>query len=116
MGQMYSQSDYESNRLTGSSGYLIFFLPFLLCKDSKYGKYCANQGLIGLLAILLVMVCGWILGLIVGWIPVIGTIVSAVVRIARILIAIIMLYHFYLAAFKGSAKPLPYIGMLELIK
>ena len=38
------------NKDMASLGYILFFIPLITCKDSKLGRYCANQGLLLLIA------------------------------------------------------------------
>ena len=100
----FDQSDVEKNRVLGGLGYLIFFLPFITCPDSRFGKACANQGLIALMELIL------------GWIPVVNWIVGIAGTVCNIGFAILWLYYGILAFSKGDFRPLPYIGSYELIK
>ncbi|MDO4548152.1 MAG: hypothetical protein Q4D04_08645, partial [Clostridia bacterium] len=50
MAKSFSKDDMNDNRILGGLGYLIFFLPLITCPKSKYGRFCANQGLIILIA------------------------------------------------------------------
>ena len=45
MKPYFSDQDIRENKLKAGLGYLVFFLPLVLCKDSKLGRHCANQGL-----------------------------------------------------------------------
>ena len=105
----FPQSDYEKNRVIGGLGYLIFFLPLILCPDSRYGKFCANQGLLGLLCNFALLLAGWILRLIVGWIPLVGTLVVWVIRLARIVVNCVLIYYAYLAICKNDTRELPFL-------
>ena len=49
---IFEPSDYQQNRLAASFGYVIFFIPLLVCPHSRLGRYAANQGLLGFLAML----------------------------------------------------------------
>jgi hypothetical protein len=112
----FDQGDVEKNRVMGGLGYLIFFLPFITCPDSRFGKACANQGLIALIGYVVIGVAFWLLGLIFGWIPVLGFIVWLVGRICYWALAIAQIYYTFLAVSKGEFKPLPYIGSYEILK
>ena len=63
---IFEPSDYQQNRLAASFGYVIFFIPLLVCPHSRLGRYAANQGLLGFLAMLAVTVAFWIVNLILG--------------------------------------------------
>lgn len=112
----FDQSDVEKNRVMGGLGYLIFFLPFITCPDSRFGKACANQGLIALIASFVIRLAFWLLELILGWIPVVNWIVWLAGTVFNIGFAILWLYYGILAFAKGDFRPLPYIGSYELIK
>ncbi|MEE1200811.1 MAG: hypothetical protein U0L09_09170 [Christensenellales bacterium] len=68
MENQFTREDMEKNKLMAALGYVVFFIPLLACRESKLGRYCANQGL--LLAILMVLVS--LLGNIFAIIPFIG--------------------------------------------
>ena len=58
MNKEFLKEDIEKNKFKAGLGYFIFFLPLVLCKDSKLGRHCANQGLLlmiasGLISVLL---------------------------------------------------------------
>jgi uncharacterized membrane protein len=112
----FEQSDVEKNKVLGGLGYLVFFLPLLACPNSRFGRYCANQGLLGAISILVVRLAFWLLTLLLGWIPVIGWIVGLVGSLCYIAVAILIFYYTFLAVSKGDARPLPYIGTYEIIK
>ena len=42
----FSEQDIKENKTKAGLGYILFFLPLILCKDSKLGRSCANQGLL----------------------------------------------------------------------
>jgi uncharacterized membrane protein len=112
----FDQGDVEKNRVLGGLGYLIFFLPFITCPDSRFGKYCANQGLIAVIGYLVISVAFWLLGLVLGWIPFIGFIVWLVGRLCYLALVVAQFYYMFLAVTKGDARPLPYIGNYTIIK
>lgn len=112
----FDSKDIADNRIKGGLGYLIFFLPLILCPGSGYGRFCANQGLWVLIAQLAVSVAFWVLNLVVGWIPLVSWVVDAAYWLCRALITLIALYFCYLACFKGDARSLPVVGQIRLIK
>jgi uncharacterized membrane protein len=113
----FEQSDVEKNRVLGGLGYLIFFIPLIACPDSRFGKFCANQGLIAAIGMLVLRLAFWLLGLILGWIPILGWIVIGILAtVCYIAYAIMIFYYTFLAVSKGDARPLPYIGNYVIIK
>lgn len=116
MRARFPYSDYSKNRIIGGLGYVLFFLPLLLCPDSKYGRFCANQGLIGLIAILLIMVSGWILNLIIGWIPLIGWLARFVIGLLRAVVSIVMIVYAVFAICNDDERELPLIGGYTILR
>lgn len=92
--------DVEENKLWGILAYILFFLPLLFAKDSKFAMYHAKQGLILFIFALLVNVIGSIVP-IVGWF-----IVLPLGNIVIIIFAVIGIIN----AAKGETKELPWIG------
>jgi hypothetical protein len=103
----FDPSDVEKNRVLGGLGYLVFFLPFITCPDSRFGKACANQGLLALIAYVVISVAFWLLGLIFGWIPVLGFIVWLVGQLCYIALAVVQLYYTFLAVTKATFARCP---------
>ena len=84
--------------------WILFFLPLVVCPNSAFGRYHANQGLV---LLLFSMACNmmWI-------IPVLGWIIAAVGG----LFAFACLILGVINAAQGRMSPLPLIGGIVLIK
>ena len=108
---VFSQEDWKKNKLAAGLGYILFFLPLILCKDSKLGRYCANQGL--LLTILTVLV-SLLLGIFTG-IPLIGWIFKLIVRLFRFVMLLVGVGCFVLLTTQEKLIELPVIGSLKII-
>lgn len=113
---MFDRNDIEQNKnivlitaifqcVPGLS--ILFFLPLICCKDSEFGKFYANQGL-------LIFIIDVILGIVAGVLALIPIIrlLSTLVFIPKILLALLNAYNVY----KEEKKELPYIGHITLIK
>lgn len=98
--------DIEENKGIAALAYLIFFIPLLAAKDSKFAKFHANQGLNLLLLGGAVNIIGIIIP-IIGWFIIVplGGLFTFILFIMGII-----------NAFNGETKKLPLIGNIELIK
>ncbi|WP_181349671.1 DUF4870 domain-containing protein [Thalassobacillus sp. CUG 92003] len=98
--------DAEDNKGMGILAYIIFFIPLLAAKESKFAMYHANQGLLLLLTAVGVNVVGTIIP-IIGWL--------FILPFGNLLVFILAIIGIISAA-KGEMKPLPVIGKYTLIK
>ncbi len=111
MDQDFTPEDFEQNRTMAALGYIVFFIPLIKCRDSKLGKYCANQGLILLALIVLVTILFNILGMIplIGWLfKVIGGIISLALFCVGILCFAQLMTN-------DRVIELPYVGAFRLL-
>ncbi|MGG1517318.1 hypothetical protein ABE504_18040 [Paenibacillus oryzisoli] len=102
---MYDSTDIESNKGMAILAYILFFIPLIAAKDSKFAMYHANQGLT-------LFLCVVIVNVVLGIIPFIGWILLPLVNLALLVLAILGI----VAAAQGQVKPLPIIGAYTLIK
>ena len=96
---MYDTQDIQTNKVWAALSYvgILFILPLLVNGgQSRYAKYHANQGFILFLANIL------------GKIPVLGAVLSALLSLASLALMIIGIIN----AANGKAKQLPLIGGL----
>lgn len=85
--------------------YLLFFIPLVTTKKSKFAMHHANQSLILLII--------WVsLVFLSGMVPILGGMVSFVAGIGVFVLWIMGI----ISAANGSTKPLPIIGGYTLIK
>lgn len=101
--QIYTNEDIQQNKLFAALAYLIFFLPLLAAKDSAFGKFHANQGLILLIAFFIVNI--------MYVVPILGWIVAPLASLALTIIGILGA----VGAYNGKADELPVIGGFNLI-
>lgn len=99
-------TDIEKNKGMAILAYIIFFIPLLAAKESKFAMYHANQGLILFLAAVIINVVGSIIPFI-GWMIVIplgnlAVLIGAILGIIK--------------AAGGKVEPLPLIGKYNLLK
>jgi uncharacterized membrane protein len=104
-GSGFDQNDIQANKGMAIVAYILFFVPLIAAKESKYAMYHANQGLTLFLAAVITNV-------ILGIIPIIGWILLPFSNLAVVVLAILGI----VAAAQGQAKPLPVIGAYTLLK
>lgn len=108
----FDAEDIRSNKVMAILSYfgILVLIPILGAKDSKYARFHANQGLIFILAAIVLSV---ILNLL-GKIPVIRIVASAasvLVYLAELIVFVIGVVN----AANGKAKELPFIGGFRLL-
>jgi len=102
-----NSKDAEDNKVYAVLAYIgiLVLVPLLAAKESKFAQYHANQGLILLIA-----------GLIVGFassLPIIGWfLIGPIGSLALLALAIIGIVN----AVNGEMKPLPLIGNFTILK
>lgn len=101
----YTTEDIEKGKTMAGLSYLIFFLPLVVCPESKYAKFHANQAL-------LLLITGIAGNLILGIIPVIGWMLMPVFGLGVLALGIMGLIN----GFGGKAKRLPLIGKFTILK
>jgi uncharacterized membrane protein len=106
----FDPADVAANKTISILAYLglLFLIPLLAAPQSQYARYHSNQGIVLCIADIIVSVALAI----VGWIPVIGWIISSVLGIAVTVMMIIGIIN----AATGKAKDLPFIGKIRLLK
>jgi len=103
--EAFDQTDIDKNKTMAGLAYIIFFLPLIVCPDSRFGKYHANQGLV----LLLLSIIG---SVVLGIIPILGWILLLPFSILILVLVIMGLLN----GLNGKAKELPIIGKFKLIK
>ncbi|MCZ8523986.1 MULTISPECIES: DUF4870 domain-containing protein [Paenibacillus] len=96
--------DRERNKTAAVLAYILFFLPLLTAKDSRFAMYHANQGLLLLLGAMA-------FNIVLGIIPVIGWLLMPVANLAVLAFAVLGM----MKAARGECRPLPVVGSITLI-
>ena len=96
----FDAKDINDNKVIACLAYILFFIPMLAAKDSKFAMEHAKQGLVLLIASIIIMIAGAIIP-VIGWF-LIGPIGSLLVLIVAI-IAIIK-------TLQGEFWEIPLIG------
>lgn len=98
-------ADAEANMVMGIIAYILFLIPLLAAKDSKFAMYHANQGLV-------LFLIGFGLNVILTIIPIVGWLLLPFANLGILVLAIIGIIN----AAQKTAKPLPLIGGFNLLK
>lgn len=113
----FDPKDIEDNKVISLFAYLgiLFLIPLLGAKDSKYARFHANQGLVLFLFDLIGgVVCG-VCSAILMFIPVAGVIIGGLVSAALGICIIVLVILGICNAVSGKAKRLPLIGKFNLL-
>jgi len=102
---MYQSANNRFAKIFAIFAYILFFLPLIAARNSRFAMYHCNQGLVLLLTF---MACNMMLGLVpfIGWL---------LLPLANLGIVFLMFVGMLNAA-GGVMRPLPVIGMLNLIQ
>lgn len=98
----YTEEDIANNKVFAILAYfgILFLIPLLAAKESKFARFHANQGLILFIVEIIVGI--------LSFIPIVGLLLW----IATIVLAVLGIVN----AANGKAKELPLIGKFKLLK
>jgi len=88
---------------------ILFLVPLFAAKESKFARFHANQGLVLFITDIVLYIA---VGIIEGFLPVIGSLLSWAVYVFILVLAILGIVN----AANGEEKELPVIGQYRLIK
>lgn len=114
--ELFEEEDIKQNKTMAGLAYILFFLPLIVCKDSKFGRFHANQGLL----LLILSVGGYIAISIVT--TILATITWRLFGFISLLYSIYGLFILAIAIYglvnglNGKAKELPVIGKYRIIQ
>ena len=112
----FDLEDIEENKVMSGLSYILFFLPLLVCPNSKYGKFHANQSLV----LLITTICGNIaISILTSIFTSISFALGLLTTFLGLIFGIIILVFLILGlvnAFNGKAKELPLIGKIKILK
>ncbi|CAG7649928.1 hypothetical protein ACFQI7_28540 [Paenibacillus allorhizosphaerae] len=100
-----SQEDVQANKWIAAAAYILFFLPLLAAKESRFAMYHGNQGLVLLLTSIAA-------NIVFSLIPLLGLLLVPLANLALLVLAILGILN----AVNGTMKPLPLIGSISIIK
>ena len=104
----FDQADINSNKVMAILAYLsiLVLIPLFAAKNSKFARFHTNQGLVLLIAGIIVNILGSIFNKIhlgfIGWLLDVAVFVFVIIGIIN--------------AAQGKAKELPFIGKYKILK
>lgn len=115
---VFSTEDVQNNRIFGILAYLgiLVLVPILAAKDSPYARFHANQGLVFLITAIAANIAIGICRFAFIFIPIIGTIFSAILMFIVGVACLILLIIGIINACSDEAKKLPVIGGITILK
>lgn len=101
---MFQSSDAPHAKIFAIFAYILFFLPLIGARNSRFAMYHSNQGLVLMLTF---MACNMMLGLVpfIGWL---------LIPIANLGI-VFLIFVGMLNAAGGVMRPLPVIGKINIL-
>lgn len=115
--ETFDSKDKEANKAAALLSYIwvLVIVTLIIAPDSKFAKYHANQGVSLLVCEVIYGIVKYILGIICGFIPIIGSIIMALFGLIGIVFLVLRILGI-VNVIKGEAKPLPLIGSIQIIK
>ena len=113
-----SPRDISDNKTLSIFSYLglLFLIPWLASKNSRFARFHANQGLLLFLFTVAASIAVTIVTFIFGFIPVLGVIVNVIMWLVYYVAVIGYIVLGIYNVVKGRANELPVIGKFRLIK
>jgi uncharacterized membrane protein len=105
-------ADVEQNKVMGVLAYIIFLIPLLAARQSRFAMFHCNQGLILFLLFLGTWIGLGIVSFVLAFIPVIGWILSTVLWMAFVVSVLCFVLVGIINAANGRCRPLPVVGRL----
>ena len=114
----FAPDDIQKNKGMALLSYIgiLFIIPLLAAKDSKFAKFHVNQGLVLFIAELVCSIAVWIVSAILRFIPIVRVFLPAVLTTLVSLAALAFMIIGILNAVNGRAKELPLIGSLKILQ
>ncbi len=108
----FDSEDLKKNNVASALGCVLFPIPLIACPQSKLGRFCANQGLVICIALIVLKAAFALLGALLGWIPLLGPLVKIVGVLAQLAA---FAYALYLAWKAYNREPERMIGDIHIL-
>jgi uncharacterized membrane protein len=116
-GETPDPADVDKNKIFAVLAYLgiLFLVPLLAAKESRFARYHTNQGVVLFLSAIVAYMAVFFLTLVIAFIPFLRWLGCLLWWPVTICVFVFMIMGIINAA-KGDCKPLPVIGQFKLIK
>ena len=113
----FDGADIQNNKTMGILSYIgiLVLIPIFAAKESRFARFHANQGLVLLIAQAIAGTAISIVAAILGFIPVIGKVLAALLWLVEPVLFIPSVLGIINAA-RGRAKELPITGGFRILK
>lgn len=113
----FGSQDIDEHKLMGILSYILFLfiIPVIVCPNSKYARYHANQGCVLFIVEFLWGVLFNIVAFVLGWLPLVGTLITVIGWVAEAALFVVAIIGI-INVINGKAKDLPVIGKVRIIK
>ena len=108
----FDANDLRKNNVAAALGCLLFPVPLIACPQSRFGHFCANQGLVLCIAQIALKIVFALADALLGWIPLIGPLLNIVGVLARLAVAV---YALYLGWKAYNRAPEQMIGNIHIL-
>lgn len=105
-------TDIENNKIMAILAYiwLLFLVPLLAARQSRFAMYHTNQGIILFLTFFVLSIVIMIVSIVISFIPIVGWIFSILVWPVFSILGLVLVVLGIINAANGVCKPLPVIG------
>ena len=112
----FGTQDINDNKVVCVLAYIpfLFWIP-LVAGNTPYCKYHANQGLLLLLTCVALGIASAAVGIVIGWIPIIGHIITGLINLVISVVTLALMIYGMVSTGQGNSKDLPAIGSIARI-
>ncbi len=114
--ETFEADDVRKNRIPAALAYLLFFIPLIVCPESHYGRFHANQGLMMLFTAGIGTGINLLLSYALKTAPPQAYLMIGVVSLYVVFFTVGFFAVGIINAFRGRAKRLPLFGKYTIIK
>lgn len=114
----FDRNDIEQNKIIAILSYIfiLFLVPLLAAPTSRFARFHANQGLVLFICELVIGFVATIAMIILAFVPIVGGIINWCISGVLMIVFLIFMVLGIINAANGTAKELPVIGKIKILK